>query len=150
MYKFRLWISGKSTFLKHFAPPPLSYWAEIIMKSFDNWAVIFLDDGSIYLGWIKNFNMDLKSENQDFLLSNAKRVDENLNEMYPVTGIGVYLNTKNIKRIEFLVGEEQMFPDIPSTEVEMEQQDFGHRFVNRISRGAVLKHKSFISGKEKA
>ena len=38
----------------------------------------------------------------DFLLAEAKRVDDDLVERYAVTGRGVYLNTRNVKRIEFV------------------------------------------------
>lgn len=67
-----------------------------------DWAVIFLDDGSIYSGWISDYRFDPDSSDQDFLLSKAKRVDDDLSPMYEINGIGVYLNTRNVRRIEFV------------------------------------------------
>jgi len=83
------------------APDPQSIWAKINRPS-DDYAVIYLDDGSIYLGWIEDFTFDPDAEDNDFLLADAKRVDDNLVEKYAVTGRGVYLNTRNVKRIEFV------------------------------------------------
>lgn len=67
-----------------------------------NWAVVFLNDGSIYMGEIDYFTFDPNTEHQDFLLKNARRINENLEEIYLITGIGVYLNTRDVVRIEFL------------------------------------------------
>ena len=82
--------------------PSQSLWKKIINNSNEDWVVVFLDDESIYLGWIQEFTANPNNENQEFLLNNAARVDENLEVVYEVTGIGVYLNTKNVKRIEFI------------------------------------------------
>lgn len=71
----------------------------------DDWAVVYLNDSSIYMGTIDYFTFDPNAENQDFLLINARRVDDNLKETYLVDGIGVYLNTKDVIRIEFLKGK---------------------------------------------
>jgi len=83
-------------------PDPQSIWAKINRPSND-YAVVYLDDGSIYLGWIKDFTFDPDADDNDFLLADAKRVDDQLAEKYAVTGRGVYLNTRNVKRIEFVV-----------------------------------------------
>jgi len=83
------------------APDPQSIWAKINRPS-DDYAVVYLDDGSIYLGWIKDFTFDPDAEDNDFLLADAKRVDDQLVEKYAVTGRGVYLNTRDVKRIEFV------------------------------------------------
>jgi hypothetical protein len=83
------------------APDPQSIWAKVNRPSND-YAVVYVDDGSIYFGWIKDFTFDPDAEDNDFLLADAKRVDEQLTEKYSITGQGVYLNTRNVKRIEFL------------------------------------------------
>ncbi len=83
------------------APDPQSIWAKVNQPSND-YAVVYLDDGSIYLGWIEDFTFDPDAEDNDFLLADAKRVDDELVEKYAVTGRGVYLNTRNVKRIEFV------------------------------------------------
>jgi hypothetical protein len=83
------------------APDPQSIWAKINRPSND-YAVVYLDDGSIYLGWVKDFTFDPDAEDNDFLLADAKRVDDQLKTQYVVTGRGVYLNTRNVKRIEFV------------------------------------------------
>jgi hypothetical protein len=84
-----------------FAPDPQSIWAKVNRPSND-YAVVYVDDGSIYFGWIKDFTFDPDAQDNDFLLADAKRVDEQLTEKYSVTGQGVYINTRNVKRIEFL------------------------------------------------
>jgi len=68
----------------------------------NDYAVVYVDDGSIYLGWIKDYTFDPDAEDNDFLLADAKRVDEQLKELYSITGRGVYLSTRNVKRIEFV------------------------------------------------
>jgi Family of unknown function (DUF6338) len=83
------------------APDPKSIWAKVNRPTND-YAVVYVDDGSIYFGWIKDFTFDPDAQDNDFLLADAKRVDEQLIEKYSVTGQGVYLNTRNVKRIEFL------------------------------------------------
>lgn len=103
--RFRFVISQKWPQFKVIAPDPRSTWAKMNQPSNEDWAVVFLDDGSIYLGWIKYYTFDPNADNQDFLLSHAKRVDEKLNIKYEIDGFGVYLNTKDVKRIEFLKGQ---------------------------------------------
>jgi len=104
-YKSRFYLSNKSKYLKRIAPDPQSIWAKVNQPTNKDWCIIYLDDGSIYLGYISQFTFDPDKDSQDFLLSDAKRVDEDLNEKYIVTGIGVYLNTKDVKRIEYLKGQ---------------------------------------------
>ncbi|MBG0785806.1 MAG: hypothetical protein H0S79_11955 [Anaerolineaceae bacterium] len=81
-----------------------SDWVKINSKNNDDWAVVFLDDGSVYLGWIKNYTYNPNFKDQDFILSNAKRLNNDLSVMYVIDGIGVYLKTENVKRIEFVNG----------------------------------------------
>jgi Family of unknown function (DUF6338) len=97
----RLEVAAQWSWLAWMAPDPQSIWAEVNRPSND-YAVVYVEDGSIYLGWIKDYTFDPDAENNDFLLADAKRVDEELTEKYPITGQGVYLNTRNVKRIEFL------------------------------------------------
>ena len=42
--------------------------------------MVYLDDGSIYIGYIYEYRFDPDCDDQDFVLSDAKRVDEDLNE----------------------------------------------------------------------
>lgn len=104
-YKSRFYLSNKTKYLKRIAPDPQSIWAKVNQTINKDWCIIYLYDGAIYLGYISQFTFDPDKESQDFLLSDAKRVDEDLKEKYLVTGIGVYLNTKDVKRIEFLKGQ---------------------------------------------
>jgi hypothetical protein len=39
---------------------------------------------------------------QDFILNNAKRINEEFYEIYIVDGPGVYTNTKKVNKIEFV------------------------------------------------
>lgn len=91
-------------------PDPQSVWAQVNRTNNRQWATVFLDDASVYLGFIETYKYDPDAIDQDFLLGKARRVDENLNVLYAVDGIGVYLNTKNVKRIEFYKGESDSKP----------------------------------------
>lgn len=84
------------------SPDPQSIWARVNDSSNTDWAVVFLDDGAIYRGYIAEFTFDPDADDQDFLLAQASRVDDQLNLIYEVNGIGVYLNTKRVRRIEFI------------------------------------------------
>jgi hypothetical protein len=97
----RFALSKKYPALGGLEPDPQSIWAKVNQQSIE-YAVVYLDDGAIYLGWIKEYTFVPDSENNDFLLAEAKRVDESLNTIYLVNGQGVYLNTRNVKRIEFV------------------------------------------------
>lgn len=105
IHYLRFKISTKYEVFEKIAPNPLSIWAKINQKSNNDWAIVYLDDQTKYLGYISDYKFDPDSENQDFLLKEARCVDDDLNVKYIVTGIGVYLNTKNVKRIEFLEGK---------------------------------------------
>jgi hypothetical protein len=70
----RLALSDKVGFLQFIAPDVQSIWAKVNQSQVTDWAVVFTDDGAIYMGWIED-------------------------------GQGVYLNTKNVKRIEFVRGD---------------------------------------------
>lgn len=104
-HRLRFKISMLHTILKFMAPDPQSIWAKINERTNKDWAVVFLNDSSIYLGWISMYTYNPNVENQDFILTMAKRVDENLKTLYIVNGQGVYLNTKDVKRIEFVKGK---------------------------------------------
>lgn len=103
----RFKASGLDERLTLIAPDAQSVWAKVNNHpSNRNYAVVFLDDGAIYNGYISWYTFDPNKEDQDFLLGDAVRVDENLTEKYIIDGIGVYLSTKNVKRIEFIRGIE--------------------------------------------
>ena len=86
------------------AKEPDSIWQKINSPANDDWAVVYLNDGSIYLGWISEYQADPDLVDQDFILSRAQRVNEDLDEIYIVDGEGVYLNTKDVNKIEFFMG----------------------------------------------
>ncbi len=92
--------------LRWLAPPPDSIWQYINEPAVRDWAVVHLDDNSTYLGWISRYRRDPDTSEQDFLLTHARRVDDHLKELYRVDGIGVYLNTRHVSRIEFLRGRK--------------------------------------------
>ncbi len=98
----RKWLGDKVAWLSFIKPDSQSVWVKINQPKIDNWAVVFLNDGAIYSGWISDYRFDPNSENQDFLLRGAKRVGEKLNEIYRIDGIGVYMNTRDVVRIEFV------------------------------------------------
>jgi len=100
-YRARFLVAAYWPRFEGIAPDPQPIWVKVNRPSND-YAVVYLDDGSIYFGWIKDYTFDPDAEDNDFLLADAKRVDEQLTEKYAITGRGVYLNTRNVKRIEFL------------------------------------------------
>lgn len=100
--ELRSYFSKKVGFLRWLSPGVDSIWQKINDPSNEDWAVIFLNDGSIYLGWISKYAFDPNNVDQDFLITQAKRVKEDLSTVYSVNGIGVYLNTREVKRIEFV------------------------------------------------
>ncbi|HKM49036.1 MAG TPA: DUF6338 family protein [Terriglobales bacterium] len=101
LYRARFFVAAHWPRWEGIAPDPQSIWAKVNRPTND-YAVVYVDDGSIYFGWIKDFTFDPDAQDNDFLLADAKRVDEQLTEKYSITGQGVYLNTRNVKRIEFL------------------------------------------------
>lgn len=103
--KSRSLLSGKFQVLRFIAPDVQSIWAKVNQSQVTDWAVVYAADGAVYMGWIKEFTYDPDADDNDFLLSKAKRVDENLTVQYEVDGQGVYMNTRNVKRIEFVKGE---------------------------------------------
>lgn len=103
--KSRLTLSGRFQALRFLAPDVQSIWAKVNQSRVTDWAVVYCADGSIYMGWIKEFTYDPDADDNDFLLSKANCVNEDLTVKYEVDGLGVYMNTKNVKRIEFVKGE---------------------------------------------
>ena len=104
--ELRNFLSKQAKFLKFLSPGNDSVWLDITDRSNKDWAIVYLDDGSIYTGWISNFTYNPNHQNQDFLLSQAKRLYENLEVMALIDGCGIYLNTRDVKRIEFRSGED--------------------------------------------
>jgi hypothetical protein len=98
----REWLSQRYNRLSRLAPDPQRTWFKINLKRNDDWAVVYLDDNSIYMGYVSDYTFDPNMDDQDFLLSEARRVDDKLNTIYLVDGVGVYMSTRNVKRIEFL------------------------------------------------
>lgn len=93
--------------LSWLSPDPQSIWVQVNRPSNQDWAVVFLRDGSVYLGYIKRYRFDPEEADQDFLLSFARRVDDNLKIVYEIPGQGVYLNTRDVIRIEFIPGSQR-------------------------------------------
>jgi len=100
----RFKLSNKYSSFARIEPNHSSIWTEINRPSNSNWAVVYHKDNSIYLGYISNYRYDPDKEDQDFLLGCAKRVNEKLEEIYLVDGVGVYMNTRDINKIEFFQG----------------------------------------------
>jgi len=108
-YRGRHQLSKKSRHLSWLRPDPQSTWNRIHNDFEKQWAYVFLKDGSVYLGYIRFWNFDPDSQNQDFFLASARRVDESLDlrgrkssewkERYLI-GTGVYISTSEVSRIE--------------------------------------------------
>ena len=101
--RLRLFLSDTHPSLDFISPDVQSIWASINQTQ-AGWAVVFTDDGAIYLGWIGEFTYLPDAADNDFLLSDATRLNDDFTVSYEVDGQGVYLNTKNVKRIEFRKG----------------------------------------------
>jgi hypothetical protein len=102
---FLFWLSNKIPILQKFEPDTQSIWAKVNRPGNEDWAIVFMSDGAIYRGYIKSYTFDPDATDQDFLLSDASRVNEDLSTVYQVTGQGVYLRLKDVNRIEFVKGE---------------------------------------------
>lgn len=87
-------------------PDPLNIWFKIadLAAREEKWAVVRVKEGPVYLGWIKDFSYDPAQENQDFFLSPAHLVDNNLTSLRNLEEGGVYLNTRDVISIELLPG----------------------------------------------
>ncbi|MEZ4271721.1 MAG: DUF6338 family protein [Myxococcota bacterium] len=85
-------------------PDPISTWVVINAERPTEWALVVLDDGTRYLGWISNWTFDPDAPNFDFLLKSAKRVDEHLNIQRVIDGRGVYVRSEKLHHIEFFAG----------------------------------------------
>ena len=96
------WQSKIYPYTKYIGIPPDtgSIWAEINSLTDGYHAVVFLDDNSIYRGWIGKYTYDPNVPDHDFLLSGAVKIDEDFVELYKIEGPGIYMNTRNVKRIE--------------------------------------------------
>lgn len=101
--RLRLFLSDTYPSLDFISPDVQSIWASINQTQ-AGWAVVFTNDGAIYLGWIGEFTYLPDAADNDFLLSDATRLNDDFTVSYEVDGQGVYLNTKNVKRIEFRKG----------------------------------------------
>jgi hypothetical protein len=102
--QLRFILSRRFAYFKWLAPDASSIWARVNQKGTNQWAVVFLDNDIQYLGYVKYFRNDPDAIDQDFLLAESFRVDNKRRIIYSVDGVGVYLNTRDVRRIEFLDG----------------------------------------------
>jgi len=100
--KVRLWLANRFQPLSFIKPQNYSVWERINTYTKNEWAIIYVNDGSIYRGYISQVNLEPDKDDFDFLLSEAVRVEDDLAEKYNVNGIGVYFRMANITRIEFI------------------------------------------------
>lgn len=97
----RIAIANKFKLLKVVRPSNYSVWERINHDSKNEWAIVFLDDNTIYRGYISLATIDPAEESNDFLISKAARVNEKLKVLYNIDGKGVYIKMGNVKKIEF-------------------------------------------------
>ena len=92
--------------LRWLKPEKGSIWMNVNEKNGGNeWVIVYLSDGSIYLGWVSQFANHPERTNQEFVLQNARRLDEAHKQLYEIVGAGVYLNTRDVIRIEYWSSE---------------------------------------------
>jgi hypothetical protein len=114
--EFRNFLSREIQLLRWLSSGTNSVWLKINNARNEDWVIVYLDDKSIYTGWISNYTYDPNYQDQDFLLSKASRLREDLSLLYKVNGAGVYLNTRDIKRIELIKGTKKNNSDSESTD----------------------------------
>jgi hypothetical protein len=85
--ELRSFLSKKSNKFRWLSVGTNTVWQKINNTSNEDWAIVYLNDGSIYMGWITTFNNNPNNIDQDFLLKNAKRVNENLSIVYEIKGM---------------------------------------------------------------
>jgi hypothetical protein len=102
--QLRFFLSKPLPSLKWLTPDVGSIWARVNQSETNQWALVFLDNDVQYLGYVRYFRNDPDATDQDFLLAECFRVDKNRKALYRVEGVGVYLNTRDVRRIEFLDG----------------------------------------------
>ena len=99
-------LAEKIKWLQFIRIKPLAIWPFVNNISVPQWACVTLSDGSKYLGWIKEWTYDPNETEQDFLLSEAQKIDENFNIIYEIDGQGIYLRTSWVVSIEFFKGQD--------------------------------------------
>ncbi len=115
LYWTRFQASKQVRFLKWVRPDPQSIWNRVNQDFDGQWADVFLNDGSFYLGYVQFWSYDPDSSSQDFFMKRARLVDERLDmrgsktsewkERYMIE-TGIYISTSEVSRIEF-----HSFPD---------------------------------------
>jgi hypothetical protein len=100
----RFYCANRFLTLSFVKPQEKSTWAAINSKKESSWACIKTTDGTMYLGYISLWKYDPNDTEYDLLLSQARKVDENLDTIYEISGEGVYIRSQNITTIEFYSG----------------------------------------------
>jgi hypothetical protein len=85
--RLRLFLSDTYPALDFISPDVQSIWASINQTQ-AGWAVVFTDDGAIYMGWIGEFTYLPDAADNDFLLSDATRLNDDFTVSYEVKGQG--------------------------------------------------------------
>jgi len=100
----RYWLWAQLPFLP--TPDSLTIWPQVAVgcPREELWAFVRLRNGPNYLGWIDRFSFDPSQADQDFYLSPAFIVSDDLTTQTRPNTVGVYLNTRDIQAIEFLPG----------------------------------------------
>lgn len=102
----RFLVARSSPALQWLRPDHPPVWVSANMPFVnDDWAVVYLHDGAIYLGWIAQFSYDPRRQHHEFVLQDARRLEDDLGERYRVAGSGVYLTTGQVARIEYWTGK---------------------------------------------
>ncbi len=110
-------LADKFEWLKFIKVKPLAIWP--FVNNDPEWACVTLTNGAKYLGWISEWTYDPNETDQDFLLADAERVDEEFNTIYKIDGKGVYLKTSWVVSIEFFKG--QSIDEKEGSQITLEQ-----------------------------
>jgi len=94
-------LANKFNALKIVRPNNYSVWERINHESKSEWAIVYLNDNSIYRGYFSLVTYDPDEDKEDALLAKATRVDEKLHKIYDIKGKGLYIKLKNVIKIEF-------------------------------------------------
>ena len=100
----RFAVVKQCRWLRFLRPARRTVWAEVNSEEPTEWAVVKLKDGSRYMGYISNWTFDPDATEHEFILSEARRVDDDFNPLYEIQGRGVYMRTSAVDHIEFWLG----------------------------------------------
>ena len=100
--ELKFWLSRRYENLQWLEPGYRSVWARMNYKNRfqeNRWCQVILNDGSNYIGWIKDWSYDPNEREFDFYLRETEQVGDMCNN-YELEG--VYIKSENISHIKYI------------------------------------------------